>query len=508
MRFADNARGSGDSFEVNAPLSRDRLNEYYVSNVNAVGEKDLRAASCSSSQTPVSLSVAPPSYGTAHQRILQRIDELQYDREHREEVYVKRLHTLEAQLLCYKQSGETQRLQLQEQQECSLRLQKENTVLSTRVAELQDQLGAVGDLCLRRGRALQKAGIAVPSADAPPAVRTSCLPSSPSGIRTTTGAPPNSFSMRSMVTATAVNTPRRSEVLPVTGTPHGRSPHLFQYHPAHTAHPSASRDDVLNRSDGPSFDYNDLIPITKEDLDPDFLAALQAPEASSVAQVLALTEEVQGLRDRLTSQRAAYEQERAQRTVDERNAHQRFSEEGEASAKAVKRLEEMNEYCLRDLVTYQRNMEPKLRGLQEETERLKHALQEALQHAEAFKQDQLHTLAYADSEAATKYKRRMTDLKQSMQLKVSQLQSENDALTQRLLAGEEKSGKLEAELQRVRTALRKETTRYQLEKEGAESELQLMRQSLRQLEKKMFFSRAREEYAAKEEVPLSKYYLA
>eukprot|EP00796_Vickermania_ingenoplastis_P004819 gene4819-3461_t len=465
--------------------------ELYVSD-SKVLQSPARRRDAAAQRTPCGITDgAVPGMAS---RLLQAIDTLRTERHQREDVFVERIRRLEAERFELQQEGETQRLQLQEQQECTHRLQKENTVLCSQITELREQLAAVGDLCRRRGKALHDAGLKLPVDAAKPSPERA--PPAVSGKSV-----PTSFSLRSIVRNAATVAAPSTAVQPTL---------LGSMWP-----PAAVKDDPLNRSsrsDGPSFDYNDLIPVTKEELDPELLAALHPPEASTVSHVLALTEEVHVLRQQMDAQRMAYEQERARRTLEERNQHRAFSEEREDYAQALRRLEEMNECAIRDLVDSQHSMGAKLRAAEEEAMALKQALMEALDVAERAKAERTHTAAHAENAAATKYKHRLEEARRSLQLKTEQWTDERRQLVRFAEECQGRAVELEADLGRARSRIRKEAARAQLAKEGAESELRRMRESMRRLERKLLFMQDKEAgvapATAADDIPLARYYMA
>lgn len=465
--------------------------------------------SASSNGAPASAStaagggVSPPSSSATASPLLQIIDRMRNERRQREEVFLQRIRTLESELVVNRQEGETQRLKIQELQECAHRLGKENTVLSSQLAELQRQLEAVGDLCLRRGRALQEAGLQVATEAARTPER-----ATPSevfrGSRVTAGTPagiPASFSIRSMVMA--------------AGSP-------SHYTPSHALIPGGAaglpvnvvrEDHSLNRSaksDGPSFDYNDLVPITIHELDPEVLAAMKPPEATTVSQVVALMEEVQMLRQQIDAQRSAYEKERNLRMLEERRQHREFAEERENFAATLKRTEELSECCLQELVSSRQTYEQKLHASASEITALKKNLMEALDFAEKVQRENNQTVAHAEGAAEMKFKQRIADMKSGIALRKKRWEEERRQLVELLEDKQARLTSLSTQLSAAREKLRKEEQRFALEKQGAESELQLMRQSLRQLEKKLYFAKAREDSPGTvgSEIPLSKFYLA
>lgn len=439
--------------------------------------------------------------------LMESVETLRTERRQRVDVLLERIRVLESQMFDCKQEGESYRLQAQEQLEYTQRLQQEKAVLSSQQAALRDQLAAVGDLCRRRGKALQEAGMSIAPGDEKGAPKNTAAFNGRKGGT----AAPGSFSIRSAVAASGggvLNAGSAADKLPAADA-------VFMHN---ASQPGSSffhslgqqpRDDVLNRSlksDGPSFDYNDLIPVTEQELDPELLAALHPTEVSAVSQALALTEEVQMLRQQMDEQRVSYEKERARRSVEERQQHRRFTEEREGYVMELQRLEELNECCLRDLVQCHRMLGPQLKDAEREILALKKALMEALDMAEKAHKEKTASVACAENAASTKYKQRIEDMRHHSIRREKEWETERKHFLEVVEEQQRRARELAAALSQAKATLKKETTRFQLEKKGAESELLLMRQSLRQLEKKVYFTKAREE--AGEELSLSKYYLA
>lgn len=416
--------------------------------------------------------------GTAGLDALEEyIETIRAEREQRESALVAKVQQLDEELFAHRQANEALRLQLHVQESEAQRFRKENAVFHSQLNELREQLAVVGELSWRRGKALQAAGLPLPTVDVN---QQPSQPQSPVGatVAAASGSlkAPYTFNLRKKAKP-SVQAPLS---LPSAASPFAAPGDVF-------LSPSA-------KSEGPSVDYNDLVPVTKDQLDPELMAALNpSSRPTTVPQVIALTEEVQLLRQHMESQRCAYEEERMKRQAEERRVHRQFAEEREVFARNLKRLEEINECCLRDLVACKRLYGPRLQAAEMENASLKVMVRDALDATERVRREKTYTVAHAESKADTKFKKRLADLHQQIVKMKERWEDERQRLIDMVEEKHAKAEKLEKEVTNLKAKLQRETRRFRLEREGGENELQQIRNSLRLLEQKLLFTKAREE---------------
>lgn len=572
--------------------------------------------------------IRPPEELDVARTFLQRTEEaLHKENTAREKLLVDRLQQLEKELLTQIQCCERLRCDAQSQEENANRLERDNATLQRQLHTLRDQLATVGELCLRRGKALQEAGLSCPplrvehgTSDVPSAVaqamessggtpagrgrqKTERVASSeatrsgPTGSNASGGkekkTPHSSFSLRSMVRKLTSNgsttstlpsavghhlplssassllssaTPctaepalstlsRAPEVAYGSTTPpepqntvpvgqtttHSHSFVITETNPIHDGSTTPNLNNMSTtmenrsvKSDGPSFDYNDLVPVKAEDLDPEFLAALHAsveapsegkplppvvsgsPQSGQAAVMSVvngyperhLNDELQMLRRQIDIQRDEMIRERERRDAAAHRQQVEHAQEREGWAKTVRRLEEINECCVRDLVACQRKYGPKLQAAEADVLSLKKGLAEALDAAEKVQQERHHLVSRAENVVADSFKQRFTTMKSQIAAKTEQWDKERQQLMRLVDEQQRQIKKLKSELESTTLKFQKEEVRYKLERNGAENELKLMRQSVRKMEKKVLFTKTREFASSADELSISKYYMA
>lgn len=292
------------------------------------------------------------------------------------------------------------------------------------------------------------------------------------------------------------------------------------------------------RSDGPSFDYNDLVPVKAEGINPELLAVLHTsfipppvaqnatsspPDTSETAlsppvpmpasgappcSMLRQGEEIQWLRHQIEAQRKENARERERHDRVAHRQHVQLVQEREVWSKAVRRLEEINACCIRDLIECQRIYGPKLQKAEEDAASLKNRMATVLESAEAAQRDRHEIALQAEKVIAERFKQRFSELKSQLMAKTEQWEGDRRQLVRLADEQQQKVKALEAELVIFRSKYQKELARFELEKEGAQNELRLMRQSLRKLEKKSLFAKMREVATSADDLAIAKYYIA
>lgn len=212
------------------------------------------------------------------------------------------------------------------------------------------------------------------------------------------------------------------------------------------------------------------------------------------------------LRQQLEEQRGTYEQERGARTREDDEHHRRAQEQLAHYATTVQQLESLHEESLRELVQYRHSTEKQLRDVRGQVEWLRVALQNALELAEKDRRQQ-HNEVYATEQRMSK----------QYYPKVQSLHSEL-AEYRRSAAAQAKDhaaalAKKDAQIAELQLKVKAETTqrrrveeRHRLEMDGVHSELDLMRQSLRLMERRVYYRNVREQASEETEVELERYY--
>lgn len=297
---------------------------------------------------------------------------------------------------------------------------------------------------------------------------------------------------------------------------------------------------MINRSaksDGPSFDYNDLVPLKGKDLDPQLLAALHpsfvpqpvaqnpefsvpgspmtqcSPRASPTSgsfhlPVFPLNEEIQWLKHQMEVQKKENERDNERRDNDAYHQHLKFVKERESWSKAVRKLEEVNACCVQDLIKCQQTYGRKLQATEADLSDVRKRLGEAIRCAEKAQREKNKTVLQAENAVTERFKQRLSDLKLQIMRKTEQWDAERRQLLHLVDEQQQRVKAMEAELVNLRAKLKKEKARFQLGKDGSKNELQLMRQSVRKLEKKLLLGKALEHATPSQDLEILKHYMA
>ncbi|CCW63496.1 unnamed protein product [Phytomonas sp. EM1] len=128
-------------------------------------------------------------------------------------------------------------------------------------------------------------------------------------------------------------------------------------------------------------------------------------------------------------------------------------------------------------------------------------MHEALRLAERSRQKEKNALLGELQRLERRYEPTVRGLHSDLETYRRKTQSERHSHEEALQEKQARVEALEAALRREKLLRKRAEERHRLEMEGVQSELDLMRQSLRQMEKKVFFRNALEEAAASAEQP-------
>ncbi|ORC88538.1 uncharacterized protein TM35_000161760 [Trypanosoma theileri] len=223
-------------------------------------------------------------------------------------------------------------------------------------------------------------------------------------------------------------------------------------------------------------------------------AALQEmalPTSPSLNLVSALKEEVHMLQEQLDAQRSMYEHERAKRVDEERERTRCHEDIVSQHLSTISRLQKLHQTTLADLIRYRHDSQIEQRELRGTVEGLR------------------ASVAEANAALQTERRRHASDLQRAMGrrgddsvLLLQRLRHELDGRRAAAAAVAERHASVlaarEAEVRRLRAALRRSRRRQQraeerhrLELHGVSSEVSLMRQALRAMEKRVYYSHGR-----------------
>ncbi|KPA77013.1 hypothetical protein ABB37_07367 [Leptomonas pyrrhocoris] len=508
-------------------------------------EAQLRHALQHASPTPAEVSaVASASYvqalmelidqhSTDVQQVTSKIDALRAQREAYHADLARELPQREADLQELRNECSDLTLQVQEEQERSTRLLHEATVLHTQQAAQREQLGRLVELCRARGKRLRafyyhmkggggargsrfveedERGLAEGDVEAGRALSSQPATFADDGIA--------AVAARSPVVKPSSAPP---SVHPVSLSIHkascGREARPFLGSGGGVVSMQEIGDDaelaaILNlpykvclpRTPPSSPSPSSAAPLSPHDAATTASGFTVTANAASTAQLLARAEEVNMLRQQLEEQRGAYEQERGARTREDNERHRRAQEQLARYAATVEQLESLHEESLRELVQYRHHSEKQLRDVRGQVEWLRVALQNALELAEKDRRQQ-HNEVYATEQRMSKqYYPKVqslhSELAEYRRVSAAQARDHAAAIAQK----DEQIAALQQRLKAETTQRRRAEERHVLEMKGVHSELDLMRQSLRQMERRVYYRGVRDQASDEAEVELERYY--
>ncbi|KAF8302748.1 hypothetical protein TcYC6_0043610 [Trypanosoma cruzi] len=214
--------------------------------------------------------------------------------------------------------------------------------------------------------------------------------------------------------------------------------------------------------------------------------ALQPPRSSTV--VTALGEEVHMLQEQLDAQRATYEQERKKRLLEERERARRHAEDVERYIRTIDDLHALHQKSLADLIHYRHDTRIEQQEMHATIEKLRVSLDEALTIVETDRRRHAADLQLMQRRMGENTDTVMRRLRQELEecRAFSLVEKEQNAAL--LAAREAEIEKLRGELKRERKRQRRVEERHRLEFEGVNSEVSLMRQAVRAMEKRVYYS--------------------
>jgi hypothetical protein len=215
----------------------------------------------------------------------------------------------------------------------------------------------------------------------------------------------------------------------------------------------------------------------------------QPPPSSTL--VSALSREVESLKQQLDNQRRAYEHERAIRICEERDRHQGQEEVTRRYAATIDHLQALQNETTKELVTYRHHAQIAERALQGELETYRQAAEDARRALAKERSSQTAGIQIAVQNADTRHHDVLSSLRADIEERTSTFRREKDSLMSQVSALEEENSVLLGRVQKERTLKKRLVEQHKLENEGLHTEINLMKQHLRAVEKKIYFSHAR-----------------
>lgn len=520
-------------------------------------EDQLRHALAHTAPTSVEVSaVASAAYVQALMGLIDRhgesvlemtaaIDALRERREHRYAEAEQVTQQQAAELHHLRGERADLALQVQEERERSTRLLHENTVLHAQRAEQREQLGKLVELCRARGKRLRVLGSAASGARVAAAVGAASAAaedrsdldhdtelarlghgqrSSSNGIAgepgtsARPGAPPAAAVAATTAASAMPSSPPASlSIHRAAGLAASRGgvSSAFPTPAAGAASSSLSLDGIADDAEVAALlnvPYKLHVAASPSGAAGSSSSTSSAAphiitaNTAATAHLLALTAEVNMLRQQLDQQRITYEHERGLRSREADEVHRQHLDQEAKYRAALEQLELLHEESLRDLVQYRHATEKQLRDVRGQVDWLRAALQEALDLAEKDRRRQ-HNEVYATEQRISR----------QYYPKVQSLHAEVEECRRSSLAQAHDHAKLLAEkealVEELQQRLRAEASqrkrieeRYRLEMEGVHSELDLMRQSLRQMERRVYYRDARDQASEEAQLELERYY--
>ncbi|CAJ1986899.1 hypothetical protein conserved [Leishmania donovani] len=462
---------------------------------------------------------------TTVQQVIDKIDFLRREREARYTEFKQETQQREVELQHLRNERSDLSLQVQEERERSTRLLHENTALYAHQAEQREQLGKLVELCRARGqrlRALSNQNSRVagstshrrrpPSTDAGASTGASCDDARAADV----GDEENTLEL----SRTEVGT--KGAGAPAMAAPCSPSPALASPPASMSIHKAVGATTSARR---PALSPSPAALGTVAE-DAEMAALLNVPyklqvpstpfgpsahtitaNTAAATHLLALNEEVNMLRQQLEEQRITYEQERGVRTTENDELHRQHLEKEAKYLATIDQLEVLHEESLRDLVQYRHTTEKQLRDVRGQVDWLRAALQEALDLAEKERRRQ-HNEVYATEQRMSrqyypKVQSLHAELEECRRGALAQAQENAKAIAQKDALVAELRQKLKAEVSHRRRI----EERYKLEMKGVHSELDLMRQSLRQMERRVYYRDVRDQASEEAQHELERYYV-
>jgi chromosome segregation ATPase len=215
----------------------------------------------------------------------------------------------------------------------------------------------------------------------------------------------------------------------------------------------------------------------------------QPPPSSTL--VSALSREIEGLKQQLDNQRRAYEHERAVRVCEERDRHQAQEETLRRYAATIDHLQALQNETTKEFVTFRHTSQISERGLQGELEKYRQAAEDARRALAKERSAQTTGIQMAIQNSDTRHHDVISSLRADIDERTSSFRREKDALMAQLSEFEEENRNLRAKVLKERIQKKRLIEQQKLENEGLHTEINLMKQHLRAVEKKIYFTQVR-----------------
>ncbi|KAG5510123.1 hypothetical protein JKF63_07019 [Porcisia hertigi] len=444
-------------------------------------------------------------------QVTEKIDVLREQREARYTEVTREAQKREEELRQLRNERSDLLLQVQEERERSTRLLHENTVLHAHEAEQQEQLWKLVELCRARGQRLRtltkktsratgnnphRRGSTEAGVGASPGA--SCDTSRCAGLWAEESDPELSKTLACEKGTAAPTSPAAcSTSFALASAPVSMSIHKAVGTTAPSQRPGfspslAALGDIAEDAEMAALlnvPYKLQVPGTMFGPTAHTITA----NAAATTHLLALKEEINMLQQQLEEQRITYEQERGVRTRENDELHRQHIQKEAKYCTTIEHLEVLHEESLRQLVQYHHNTEKELRDVRGQVEWLRAALQEALELSEKERRRQHNEVYSTEQRMLRQYNPKMqslhTELEQCRRRAVAQAHDSANTIAQKDALVAELQQKLKAEANHRKRI----EERYRLEMQGVHSELDLMRQSLRQMERRVYYRDVRDQ---------------
>jgi hypothetical protein len=219
-------------------------------------------------------------------------------------------------------------------------------------------------------------------------------------------------------------------------------------------------------------------------------AAVQAPPSSAL--VTMLSKEIDSLKSLLDQQRRAYEHDRALRVSQERDRFQIQEKKIRDYADTIENLQKLQNEATRELVTYRHERQIAERNMRSDIEVLTTQLHDAKQAVVRENARQCADMQLALECADSRHSDLLTKLRHDLHERKEAAMLERDRLERIIenLQAELRTAKLN--LVQERRSKKRVIDHHKFENEGMQTEVNLMKQHLRAVEKKVFFGQARQ----------------
>jgi hypothetical protein len=214
--------------------------------------------------------------------------------------------------------------------------------------------------------------------------------------------------------------------------------------------------------------------------------AVQPPPSSGL--VSALSKEIESLKQQLDAQRRAYEHERSVRVCEERDRHHAQEDALKKYSMTIDYLQNLNNESTKDLVTYRHQQLIAERQLHGEIEVLKASLAEANAAVAKERSRQTADMHLAIHNSETRHQDIISKIRDDYEEKKSVFSIEKQRLEHTIHSLTEELNKTKSMLAHEKKAKRRLVEQHKYENVGLQTEINLMKQHLRAVEKKVYFT--------------------